>query len=722
MRAGSTWSRAEAALGALLALLLLAAACTSDDSDDDTAGPDPTGAATSTTAAASWQVTDGDEEVTVDTGGFEVVVTKDPFAIEATDERGRFFAEAEGLFVTRDDERAFVDEVTAVEPGLEHVTLDVTFDDETTGTVELGGVSSATVAVQLVPGDPSGVTHWGEVLASPEDELIYGLTERIVDDIADSEWFPAEVGSLDRKGETVTMWVTPTMSGYVPFHQSSEGYGLLVDGFMAGTYDVGATEPDRVELEFEMSPDEQAGRYYLFHGPDHATILEQYYELTGYAPQPPDHVFLHWRGRDEHPVGDPVEVDGVAINASVAGDLRAYDEYGLPAGIYHLDRPWAVGPEGFGRFELDPERHPNAEEMLTLLEERGWHNMVWMAPWAIGSRGEEARARGYLAPDSDRAIDLTNPDAVEWLTQDVLDFLAGPEGSHVDGFFMDRGDEPDVTSAVEHVYSDGRNGRQIHNWYPVEYARIFRDIIDRARPDDGFLLARPGYTGSQAHVMRWGGDTHARDGIAIPEAPPQDQPSTDLGLRSVLISVQRAAFMGTPFWGHDIGGYNGWIDREVYARWIEIGFASPLMRFHGQGGTPWEPTQGGGLDEGLLDIYRRYVVLRHAMQDYLVAAAEEASESGMTMVRPLVFLWPDEEGARDRWDQWMLGDDLLVAPVWESGARNRTVWIPPGEWVDFWDRATLVEGPTEIEVDVPLDQLPMWVSPDSELLLEVEVP
>jgi alpha-glucosidase (family GH31 glycosyl hydrolase) len=217
--------------------------------------------------------------------------------------------------------------------------------------------------------------------------------------------------------------------------------------------------------------------------------------------------------------------------------------------------------------------------------------------------------------------------------------------------------------------------------------------------------------------MRWGGDTRSREGLAIPEAPLESAPSTDLGLRSVLISMQRAAFMGTPYWGSDIGGYTAWTDREVYARWIEVGFASPLMRFHGMGGTPWATTLTGEPDPELIEIYRRYVVLRHDpdLQAYLAAASAEAATSGTPMVRPLVWAWPDEAGAVDRWDQWLLGPDLLVAPVWQSGARERTVWIPPGTWVDFWDRGEIVEGPADVVVDAPLGELPMWIRPDSPL-------
>ncbi len=697
--------------------------CSSNESSAPTTEPTP-----------RWQTTESDGAVTVDTGAAVLDVELDPFAFSASrrDTDQPFFAQGDGLFLVRGGERIGIADATLETTGPSDVSFAATFEDGSRGTVGLAADGrDDTIAVTLRPDSPAHVTAWGDRLRSPDDELIYGLTERIVDDVLASEVFPEEVGSLDRKGEIMTMWVEPTMSGYVPFHQSSYGYGLLVDGFTPGVYDVGATDPGVLDFEFEWDPDTDTAGYHLFTGPEHAAIVDSYYDLTGRPPLPPDQVFLHWRGRDELPVGEPVEVDGVEMNATVARDLAAYEQYDLPAGIYHFDRPWAVGEAGYGELVFDPARFPDAEAMLELLEARGWHNQVWAAPWALGPRGDEAEELGYLAPNSDReaasaavgvSVDLTNPAAVEWLQQDFLEFLAGPEGSHVDGFMLDRGDEADVSSTVDDVWADGRNGRQIHNWYPVEFARVFREVIDEARPDDGWLLARPGYTGSQAFVMRWGGDTHGREGPAIPEVTltEEQSPSTDLGLRSVLISMQRAAFMGMPFWTHDIGGYNGWIDPEVYARWVEVGFASPLMRFHGQGRAPWDEPRTASDDE-LLDIYRRYVVLRHEMNDYLVATAEEAVDTGMPMVRPLVFVWPDAADARDRWDEWMLGDDLLVAPVWESGSRERSVWIPPGEWVDFWDHDTVVEGPTTIEVDVPLDVLPMWVPADSELL-DLEIP
>ena len=559
----------------LIALaLLLAAACSSDDSPSTTAG--------------GWVVAAADDVVTIDTGEMALVVELEPFRISAASAAGNapFLREEAGLYIVRGGTAQGVTSATGSSTADDAVAFDVVFADASTGTIEIRSDGRAdSVRVAITPDDLANVTAWGERFASPPDEIIYGLTERITDDLAASEIFPEEVGSLDRKGETVTMWVQFTMSGYAPFHQSSRGYGILVDGFMPGLYDIASTDPGVVEFEFEWDPDAVASGYHIFRGPDHAKVVDAYYDLTGRPPLPPAHVFRHWRGIDLHPIGT-AQFDGLEINATAAMDLEIYREHGLPAGNYRFDRPWTVGEAGFAEWKFDPERFPNTTGMLQIFADLGWHIHVFTAPWALGSLGDEAEALGYLAPNSDRAaasaifgvsVDFTNPDAVEWYKGNVLEFLAGPEGRYVDGFVMDRADEPDVSSTVEDIWFDGRHGRQVHNWYPVAYDRIYREIIDEARPEDGYLLARAGYTGSQAYVMRWGGDTHGRDGFAIPEVEftPEQSPSTDLGLRSVLISVQRAAFMGTPFWGSDIGGYNGWLDREVYARWIEVGLREP---------------------------------------------------------------------------------------------------------------------------------------------------
>jgi alpha-glucosidase (family GH31 glycosyl hydrolase) len=597
------------------------------------------------------------------------------------------------------------------------VRLRATFADGTTGKAALQAHGDGTVSVSLAFDDAS-ITHWGERLVTPPDERIYGLTERVVDDLTASEIAPQAVGTLDRKGERVTMFVRPTISVYAPFYQSSKGYGLLVDGTMPGVYDVGATDPAVLSFEYEIDPQARAARYFVFAG-DHYDQNDAYSRLTGRPMVPPKDVFLHWRGRDQAVLGAPVDVDGVQVNPTVADDLLNYERYDIPAGIYHFDRPWAEGTEGYGALRFDPARFPDADAMLDVMKRRGWTSQVWVSEWVLDERAARAREQGLLAPGSDRELDLTNPLAVRALERDLRRFLHGP-GRRVDGFFVDRSEEI-VPSDPDDVYHDGRNGRQIHNAYPVMLQRAVREALNDTRGREGWAIARAAYTGTAQYAMTWGGDTHSREGVLIPEQP-DTGPSTDLGLRSVLVSIQRCAFMGLPYWGSDIGGYSDFGDREVFARWIEVGALSPLMRFHGKGtDAPWDMPTEPKVDQEMIDIYRRYVVLHHALADHQQRLARDAHRTGAPLVRPLVFNYPDDPNVADRWDQWLLGDDLLVAPVWQSGARSRAVYLPEGKWVDFWDRSRVVDGPVEITEDAPLGKLPLFVKQSSPLLRDKEL-
>jgi alpha-glucosidase (family GH31 glycosyl hydrolase) len=216
--------------------------------------------------------------------------------------------------------------------------------------------------------------------------------------------------------------------------------------------------------------------------------------------------------------------------------------------------------------------------------------------------------------------------------------------------------------------------------------------------------------------MTWGGDTRSRAGIIVPETPDTGT-STDLGLRSVLVSIQQAAFMGIPYWGSDIGGYSAFGDREVFARWIEVGALSPLMRIHGKGSRePWAMPTDPHFDREMLDIYTRYVKLHHSLTNYLYRYARTAHRTGAPIVRPLVYGWPDDPNVTDRWDEWMLGDDLLAAPVWQSGARSRDVYLPEGTWVDYWDRSRVLHGPVRLIEPAPLGKAPLFVRQGSSLL------
>ena len=167
--------------------------------------------------------------------------------------------------------------------------------------------------------------------------------------------------------------------------------------------------------------------------------------------------------------------------------------------------------------------------------------------------------------------------------------------------------------------------------------------------------------------------------------------------------------MGYPIWGSDTGGYYEFKDREVFARWLEFSAFSGLMEIGGVGAhAPWDMPTTPNHDDELIDIYRRYTRLRHALQPYIVAAAADAAV-GVPIVRPMPFEDPRQRKLRGLWDQYFFGPDRLVAPVWRVGERSRTVYVPKGLWRNWWNPSETIEGPRTLTVDVPLDHIPVYV-------------
>jgi alpha-glucosidase (family GH31 glycosyl hydrolase) len=352
---------------------------------------------------------------------------------------------------------------------------------------------------------------------------------------------------------------------------------------------------------------------------------------------------------------------------------------------------------------------------------RGYRIMTWSAAFGCGANpgdnGAEAFALGYFQPGPPATVpptcadigggnfvlDLTNPEARDWWREKLAAFIAA---YRLDGIKLDRGEEH-IASAVSDVWHDGRIGREVHNAYPSLQAELHNQALAFAHPDGDFVLfSRPGYTGTQQWSIFWGGDIPGSEDFGTGKG-------TDLGLRSAIISQQRAAFMGFPIWGSDTGGYYEFKDREVFARWIEFSAFSGIMEIGGVGlHAPWHMPTDPTYDQEMIAIYKRYTDERVRLQPYVVAAARDAAV-GMPIVRPLVFLDRRDPHVRDRWDEYLFGPDLLVAPIWKSGARSREIYFPKGTWRSYWDPTNRVKGPRTATVDVPLDTIPVYVRGDA---------
>ncbi len=643
-----------------------------------------------------------------------VVVTRDPFRLAFSAPGGEEVSEASrGLFFVADGERVFLDRVESIHGGDGTAALTVS-SPRGDATLSISFPSTGVARVSFRPPDAAHATAAGERLDSPTGESIYGLAERAVTDVVISEIFALPVGGLDRRGTTVSMKMEATVALFTPFFQTSRGYGVFVEGTAIGRYDLARADANVIEYEFEIPKGRDSLDYRFLAGPTPADVLDRYTAISGRPFLPPAWTFKHWRWRDEHRNGPPATLDGVAMNADLVDDLTHYESLGIPVGNYTIDRPWGAGdlpnlraPEdvGFGDLYWDEDRFPNPEAMIEALTRRGYHLFLWVAPWATGvTTNREATANGYLAPSSRYIIDYTNPAAAAWWEEKMKALVR----RGIAGFKIDRGDE-DTPSADSDVYWDGRTGSEIKNAYPEIMAKVHHDAVKAVRGDDFLNYPRAGYAGSQRWAGFSAGDVPGKNLFGTP---------TDAGLRLAILAMQNAALMGFPIWGSDTGGYEQFGDREVFARWLEFSAFSPIMEIGGSGThAPWDMPTEPRIDTEMIDIYRRFVTIHHALVPYLYAHAVEAHRAGKPIAKPLWFAYPEDTRVRDAWDEFLLGDDILVAPVWKLGTRTRDVYLPAGAWVDHWDRSRVVEGPKELRSEpAPFDRIPVFVRAGADVL------
>ena len=544
------------------------------------------------------------------------------------------------------------------------------------------------------------------------DEHFYGLGEK--------------AAHLDKRRGFFVNWNSDT-PGYqmgrdpiyqtIPFYLGLENgvaYGIFFDNSYRSYFDFGRLSQERIWFGAEGGE----LNYYFFYGPSIKKILNRYADLTGHMPLTP-----LWS------LGVQQCRYSYYPDAMVERVVREYRERDLPLDVIYLDIHYM---NGYRVFTFDPQRFPDPKALTGKLLKQGVKTVVIVDPGVkhqppAKSSTFVASARPELQPQDERYyvfdqglaenffqrrkngdlfiprvwpgdsvfVDYTRSDARKWwgdlhlaYTDNGIAGIWNDMNEPADFVDQTGGHQRDVVSYDEGEKSTHAKNRNV---FALLMARATYEGLARLQPDRRpFVVTRAGYSGIQRYSTMWTGDTLSSwDALAL------NVPMfTTLGLS------------GEPFVGSDVGGFIGRANGEFLVRSYQIGFLAPFFRnHHAVDGYDQEPWRFGKYYE---DIIRKYLKLRYQLLPFLYTTLEEAHRTGTPVFRPLMLNYQDDPNTYNLDDEFMIGDDLLVAPIVKPDITSRLVYLPKGIWYDYWTNKKH-DGGTMIRVDAPLETVPMFV-------------
>ena len=487
-----------------------------------------------------------------------------------------------------------------------------------------------------------------EQLSLSVGELVYGLGER----------FSAFV----KNGQSIDIWNedggTQTEQSYknIPFYLTNRGYGVFVNHPERVSFEVATEAVTKVEFSV---PGESLD-YFLINGPTMKEVLMRYTDLTGKPALPPPWTFGLWLS-----TSFTTDYDEETVNSFVDGMHKR----GIPLSVFHFDCFW-MKEFHWCDFTWDTRVFPDPEGMLRRLKEKGLKICVWINSY-VGQESplfKEGLLGGYFLKRSNgdvwqwdmwqpglAIVDFTNPEACAWYAKKLAALL----DMGVDCFKTDFGER--IPTDV--VYHDGSDPQRMHNYYTYLYNRTVYEVLKEKKGErEAVLFARSATAGGQKFPVHWGGDCWP------------DYESMEESLRGGL----SLASSGFGYWSHDIGGFESQSTPDVYKRWCAFGMLSTHSRLHGSSSyrVPW------AYDEEAVEVVRYFARWKAALMPYLYRNAVETSQTGIPMMRSMVLEFTEDRNCAYLANQYMLGDSLLVAPIFnEEGMAE--YYLPEGRWTSL---------------------------------------
>ncbi len=524
-------------------------------------------------------------------------------------------------------------------------------------------------------------TYMRQMLSLGVGELLYGCGEHFTPFV--------------KNGQSLDIWNedggTSTEQAYknIPFYLSNKGYGVLVNHPERVSFELGTEMVTKAEFSVEGGYLD----YLLFSGPTMKDVLNAYTDVAGKPSLPAPWTFGLWLS-----TSFTTNYDEGTVMQFIDGML----ERGIPLRTFHFDCFW-MKEFHWCDFLWDERVFPDPKGMLSRIKGKGLNICVWINSY-IGQESPlfaEGMEKGYFIkrPNGQvyqwdmwqpgmAIVDFTNPLAYLWF-QEKLEILLD---MGVDCFKTDFGER--IPTEVQ--YYDGSDSKKMHNYYTYLYNKCVYELLEKKRgKGQAVLFARSTTVGGQKFPVHWGGDCWS------------DYESMEESLRGGLSLLMS----GFGYWAHDIGGFESTSTPDVYKRWVAFGLLSSHSRLHGSSSyrVPWL------YDEESVEVVRFFTRLKAKLMPYLFEAAVYASKTGTPMMRSMVLEFPEDRNCSYLDKQYMLGDSLLVAPIFNDEGIAE-YYLPEGKWTNFFTDEVREGGKWYREKHDYLS-IPLWVKADSVIAL-----
>lgn len=497
--------------------------------------------------------------------------------------------------------------------------------------------------------DENGNSHIREMLNIAPTECIYGLGER----------FTAYV----KNGQTVNMWNedggTCTEIAYknVPFFISNRKYGVLVNDSGPVSYEIGT----EVVSKTQFSIQDESLEYYFIASKSMKGVIENYTTLTGKPALPPAWSFGLWLS-----TSFTTDYDEKVVNSFIDGMI----DRNIPLNVFHFDCFW-MKPFRWCNMEFDDKNFKDPVSFLSNIKSKGIKICVWINPYVgqLSSMFEEGKKNGYFIKKTNgdvwqwdmwqagmAVVDFTNPEACKWYASKLEKLV----DMGVDTFKTDFGERIPWEDVV---YYGGEDPLKMHNYYTHLYNQCVFGVLEKKfGKDKALVFARSGTAGGQKFPVHWGGDSTA----------------TYESMAETLRGGLSLAMSGYSFWSHDISGFETTATPDLYKRWVAFGLLSSHSRLHGSKSyrVPWN------FDEESVDVLRKFTNLKCELMPYIYSTSINAHITGIPVLRSMIMEFEDDLSCRYLDLQYMFGDNILVAPVFNDES-IANYYLPKGKWTNI---------------------------------------